>query len=190
MAMKFYHRVLNYNKVNTLNCLAKQIRSQTNMEFFNTNYSFNNRFTLESSKSILEEYNNMDWVDYVQQIKCKNAIRPFNSSSYYKLLLPYTDKYDLFDMYLIKWPMGSISNVHGHHDYGCIFKVLQGDLNEKIYQGEASDYDSKNVILDNKLNRNDTSYIDNEIGYHQIKNNSDSMCGYTLHIYGKNRERH
>ena len=34
-------------------------------------------------------------------------------------------------MFLINWPIEYQSNIHNHADYGCLMKVLQGNLQEK-----------------------------------------------------------
>ncbi len=51
---------------------------------------------------------------------------------------------ELLKIVLIHWPPGKISSIHGHPRGGCMFKVLQGSLEEMRYT------DSKPQIAVNK----------------------------------------
>ena len=42
--------------------------------------------------------------------------------------------------------------------------------------------DQKAIVTSKNILKNQTSYIDNQIGYHQIKNPNNYFC-YSLHLY-------
>lgn len=81
-----------------------------------------------------------------------------------------------YEILLLKWYPYYESTIHDHPDNGCLFKLLQGELIEKRYDK------SLNLIDTNNLNKNSINYIDNNLFYHKIINNSD-FISYSLHIY-------
>lgn len=113
--------------------------------------------------NLLNNYKSNDWQEYTV-----NQNKPYSKKLIYEN--------NLFDMYLISWNKNTVSNIHDHSNNGCILKVLQGKIIEDIYD------ENLNFIKSNKFNKNDISYIDNNIGYHAITNINNDMT-YTLHIY-------
>ena len=103
--------------------------------------------------------------------------------------IPLTNENDIFDMYIIKWEPKSYSYLHLHTDYGCLVKILNGDLVEKRYvvgQHNLNLHESvwkyKNKNYD--LAKGTSSYIDNDIAAHRIINPSETHPCFSLHIYG------
>ena len=82
-----------------------------------------------------------------------------------------------FDLFLINWSKHSKSKIHDHSKEGCVFKVLDGELCEKIYQPNTL-----KQTQTKSFKRNDISYINDNIGYHSIENNTNNNA-YSLHIY-------
>ena len=87
------------------------------------------------------------------------------------------DKFNYsLELYLLKWSFHSMSKIHNHTKYGCCMKVVEGKLLEDVYD--------KNIKLTNHnlYKKNDTSFINDDKGYHQMFNYhySDS---YSLHLY-------
>ena len=117
--------------------------------------------------SIINKYNNNDWKSYT--INSKNS----NEINYNKQLV---DKNDDFDMYIITWYGNRESLIHDHSENGCIYKVLQGTIIEKLYDNSLNFKDEK-ILSENMI-----GYIDNNMGYHKILNNTDDIS-ITLHIY-------
>ena len=68
------------------------------------------------------------------------------------------------------------SKIHNHADYGCLQKILCGNLQEIIY-----DINNFKNIKENELSKNSINYIDNKIGYHKIINKNE--VSVSLHIY-------
>jgi len=109
----------------------------------------------------LETYTNDDWKKYID----------FDDSSY-KRSMVYKNK--LCDIYIISWKKGQKCKIHNHAINGCLMKILQGSLTECRYNKDL------NLISKSILKKNDISYIDNTIGYHNILSKEDSI---SLHIY-------
>ena len=123
-------------------------------------------FKLSNYQSFIDQYNGDDWIQYQD-----NMIK---DKGYNKTLITQSD---FFELYLISWLPNNSSIVHNHQDNGCVFKVLEGQLNEDIFLE-----DQKTCITSKNILSNQSSYIDNQIGYHQIKNLNDSFS-YSLHLY-------
>ena len=87
----------------------------------------------------------------------------------YKIPFPF------FNAFLISWKPNTISKIHDHGDKGCWMFMLKGRVREEIYSKTLK---LKNVNYHNTFDR---SYIDDNIGYHRIKNGCNQA--YTLNIY-------
>jgi hypothetical protein len=79
------------------------------------------------------------------------------------------------DIYFIVWQPNTVSKIHNHSKNGCHMFILKGMIREEIY--------TKNLSLTdiNYYSTFDKSYIDDNIGYHRIKNSD--QYSYSLHIY-------
>ena len=113
---------------------------------------------------ILEDYKGNDWKLYQNNNIKKDYIRN-------KI---YSNKY--FEIILISWSPYSKSEIHDHSKNGCAFKVLQGELVEYLYNKKLDLINNKNYL------KNDISYIDNNMGYHKIINNTKNIV-HSIHIY-------
>ena len=123
-------------------------------------------FKLSNYQSFIDQYNGDDWIQYQDNIS--------KEKGYNKTLITQND---FFELYLISWLPNNSSLVHNHQDNGCVFKVLEGQLKEDIFLE-----DQKTIVTSRNILKNQTSYIDNQIGYHQIKNSNNYFC-YSLHLY-------
>ena len=90
-------------------------------------------------------------------------------------------KYTLFnnknyDIKLIKWSPNSYAPIHDHATNGCIFKLLENEIEETLYSKEIEEIETK------KYQELEISYIDNKMYYHSMKNSTDNDS-YSLHIY-------
>ena len=79
------------------------------------------------------------------------------------------------DIYLIVWKPNALSKIHNHSKNGCHMFILKGDIKEEIYTKKL------NLIGVNYYGSFETSYINDDIGYHRIKNSNQYT--YSLHIY-------
>ena len=96
-----------------------------------------------------------------------------NDNDKYNKFLFY--KNDLLDCYFIFWNKNSESDIHDHSQNGCYYKVIKGDVNEYIYNKNIKLIKMQNII------ENEVNYIDNNIGYHKIINNS--IRAISVHVY-------
>lgn len=176
--------------LNTLDKLSKAFRNHINKEYKkHIQYGdCNSKFNIRSGMSLINCYKGYDWTDFKFGLDCYDLTRVCPDLNYYKMRIPVTYDNDIFDMYIIKWDPKSYSRVHFHSDYGCIMKVLCGELQEKRYilGNDNLDLHKSSWIYKNKtynMGHYHTSYIDNEIGSHKIINPTNEST-YSLHIYG------
>ena len=79
---------------------------------------------------------------------------------------------------LIHWKPGKVSDIHGHPEGGCMFKVLQGKLQEIRYTSDSA----QKITEFNSYRAEDIAYIDDTQGYHAVGNPFGSSA-VTLHAY-------
>lgn len=84
---------------------------------------------------------------------------------------------DLLKVVLIHWKPGKVSSIHGHPG-GCMFKILQGKLEELRYSNDSL----QRIIESNGYRAGDMAYIDNSLGYHSVGNIFGSPA-ISLHAY-------
>jgi hypothetical protein len=87
---------------------------------------------------------------------------------------------DLFELVLIHWKPGKVSEIHGHPGGGCLFKLLQGKLEEVLYTPEKS----PRLLATSSYRSGSVAYIDDRIAYHQVGNPYGSSA-ISLHLYLK-----
>lgn len=87
---------------------------------------------------------------------------------------------DHIDVVLIHWKPGKASDVHGHQGNGCLFKLIQGKLEELRYTPERS----PKLMGFKSYKSGDLAYIDDRIAYHQVGNPYGSSA-ISLHLYIK-----
>lgn len=105
----------------------------------------------------------------------RSAIRRFIKNPSTKHVLVHND---LIKVVLIHWKPGDYSNIHGHVKGGCVFKVLQGRLEEKRYTPDGS----KQLIGVSSLKKNGMAYIDDNMAYHAVGNPYNTSA-ISLHVY-------
>jgi len=133
------------------------------MDLLYINISNNYFNKLSDTIDIVNQYNNTDWKQYVV----------FSDINYNRIkLTKYSN--DMFEFILICWSPSQESPIHNHPTNGCIMKVLDGCLEETLYDHNI------NIKSINIYNINETSYMDNMKGLHKIKSKGYSV---SLHIY-------
>ena len=85
-----------------------------------------------------------------------------------------------FELFYIKWPKMVSTPVHNHKN-DCLFKVIDGKLNENIY---STYLDSYNLKLQKTLIENEISYMNSDLGFHEITN-IEKKDAYSIHLYIK-----
>ena len=75
-----------------------------------------------------------------------------------------------YEIILICWNINSFTPIHDHAENGCSLHILDGDLEETVY----------NKQLEKIENVKMTGYMENSIGYHKIFSHVKTT---SLHIY-------
>jgi len=83
--------------------------------------------------------------------------------------------FPFIDIYFIVWKPKALSKIHNHSKNGCYMVILKGDIKEEIFNKNL------NIIGSNYYSTFDISYINDNIGYHRIKNTN--QYSYSLHFY-------
>jgi len=83
--------------------------------------------------------------------------------------------FPFIDIYFIVWKPNAISKIHNHSKNGCYLFLIKGNIIEEIYNKKLKKI-GKNIYDNFSL-----SYINDNIGYHRIKNYN--QYSYSLHIY-------
>ena len=87
---------------------------------------------------------------------------------------------DAFELILLCWNKKQGTPIHEHGGQKCWVYQVNGEVTECRYQkneiGELSETSKK------KLTAGNLTYMDNEMGYHTLKN-LDNQRSMTLHIY-------
>ena len=97
----------------------------------------------------------------------------FKKNDYNKSILYRDDKYEVV---LICWDTYCETKVHNHPQNGCIMKILKGNLLEECFNTKTL-----HKIKVNVREKNDTSYIHDNLYLHKIINNNQQTI--SLHIY-------
>lgn len=91
---------------------------------------------------------------------------------------------DLIRIVLIHWKPGKVSNIHGHPKGGCVFKVLQGKLEELRHAPDPS----HKLLSSSTYRAGSMAYIDDKMGFHQVGNPYGSSA-ISLHVYTPGNEK-
>lgn len=143
-------------KINTLCELELEIKKELTQNIM---------LNREKLHNIMNRYSGCDWEKYVY----------ISSVNYNKEKIC---ENELFDMFIITWNHYQCSAIHDHSKNGCLYKVLDGNITEKIYNSN----DTLNVKIERNMLNGEVSYIDNSIGYHSMNNLNENIC-VTLHVY-------
>tara|TARA_B110000037_G_scaffold85086_1_gene100956 strand:- start:1027 stop:1467 length:441 start_codon:yes stop_codon:yes gene_type:complete len=83
-------------------------------------------------KTLINKYNGDDWTKYIKY-----------SKNYDKKLIYNNNLYELF---VISWMPQSQSYIHDHSNNGCLFKILNGNLTEYLYNKDIELIKKKNIL--------------------------------------------
>ena len=119
-------------------------------------------------KKFLDSYIGNDWKDYTQ-------IDPNKLYTRNKVL-----ERDDFDIYVLTWNPKCRSKIHDHPTSGCLMRVISGTLFECKYQSINNKLQTLSYTSLN--NNSESSYIHNDLAYHEVGNSSDELS-ISIHIY-------
>lgn len=88
---------------------------------------------------------------------------------------------NLGQILILIWKPNCNSKIHNHPNSNCWVKLLEGKLEENIF-----DNDNKEKIGNNLLSKNDVTFINDSIGQHSMHNKSLTNVAVSLHIYSNN----
>ena len=132
-------------------------------------------------KRILENYNNNDWMKYIQhQIDWFN--NPILKQDNHIKTPILKDNSDYFEMFIVGFPPSYKTNIHGHNNENCYFKVLKGTIMENRYLEKNNTLMYCNLLYNNSPTSNISHIQKKEL--HSIQNTSKEPT-FTLNIYSK-----
>jgi len=118
-------------------------------------------------------------IDYLKNINIDYALlKSLKYNNQNKFFFDFNENLKNIKVYVIRWD--KYVNPHDHNDSGCIFKLLYGKLQSRLYSTTMA---YKDTIV---YHENMCDYIDNEIGYHDMENINFYDYSYSIHIYSKN----
>jgi predicted metal-dependent enzyme (double-stranded beta helix superfamily) len=121
---------------------------------------------LEKLEKIEKEW----WTEYTH----------FSSSQYHRQTI-YQEEGKI-EFVIISWLPGQSTSIHGHPIGGCLFQVLDGELQEDIYIdiNNINNNNKNNVKKVRNVTKGEVHYIDNNIAFHAVTAKSQSV---SFHIY-------
>jgi cysteine dioxygenase len=103
----------------------------------------------------------------------------WNQESYTRNCIARTDTYELI---LLCWEKKQETPIHEHGGQKCWVYQINGEVDECRYQKDSSGKLSETLKI--HLSAGNITYMDNEMGYHTLKNIGNQRA-MTLHIYVK-----
>ena len=130
--------------------------------FLSVNNEMKKRVHLKNMRPIINEYNNIDWKKYVY----------FDNNKYNRNTVYENEN---IEMVIISWNNNQKSGLHDHPKNGCLMKILDGELNEYIYDEKL------NLLKIKNCKKDCISYQECKNGIHDIINKNNKTV--SLHIY-------
>lgn len=90
---------------------------------------------------------------------------------------------NLGQILILIWKPNCNSKIHNHPNSNCWVKLLEGKLEENIFNK-----DCKKKIATNLLSKNDVTFINDSIGLHSVHNKSSTDTAISLHVYSNNND--
>ena len=151
------------DSINNLDCLAEHIKK-----------ALKDGKSIKDLKHLLVSYKGTDWEKYINI--CPNR---------YTRNKVYCDTNcgdrTAFEIMVLCWDKGQTSGIHDHPKYGCIVKVLQGELEENIYG--KNKLDKLEHLHKQVLREGQCSFQIGKMGLHNVSNPSAKNFAVSLHIY-------
>lgn len=138
--------------------------------YYNKEYNIMDNLILDLNKNIFEDY-----LKYIEKYDSKDWKKfvCVNNKSYTRVLVYRNES---IEIYIITWSCNQSAKIHDHSQNGCYLKMLQGSLEEDIYDNKL------NLLSTNIIKEGDISFMNNNIGFHSI-NNKSSGISVSLHVY-------
>ena len=118
-------------------------------------------FLSHENISNLRRFNSNEWMRYMQ----------FDRKTYKRNLIMKTNFYE---MYLLCWLPGQRTPMHDHPGNGCMFKIIHGTINERLYDSNFE------MIQENVHESGSVIAIKDDV--HVMENKTNNYIA-SLHIY-------
>lgn len=90
-----------------------------------------------------------------------------------------------FNLMILCWNESQGSSIHSHANAHCFLKVIDGSVQEEMYDWPSSSEDGSEMtpraVSQYKLNQ--VAYINDDIGLHRVENLSHCDKAVSLHLY-------
>ena len=131
-----------------------------------------NEVDIDSLNQVVSGYasNSEDWGKYAF----------FDAYKYTRNLVD--DGNDYYNVLILCWGPNHQSPIHDHANSHCLMKVLDGELEEIMYNA-PTDTEEMTEKRKLKLTLDKTTYIHDKIGIHKVGNPSSTQGAVSLHIY-------
>jgi len=125
---------------------------------------------LKNCECLLKAYVGDDWKKYIE----------INNSTYNKNIVISNE---IFDIVVITWNVNQCSKIHDHPKNGCLVKILQGELQEDLFELNLNEIKhlSTNILQYNNISYNESNKI-----VHKISNAGNEIA-VSLHIYSPSK---
>ena len=131
---------------------------------------------MTEAQSCVQNYEGIDWTLFKPCGACNRCTRNKNEYCRMRITLPKLHG-RVYDMYLLVFPPGIVSAYHDHPANGCVLRVLEGTIEEDLISPQGNNPQTT------RLHAGDVSYMHDSVGYHRIRNPSQTQTAYSLHIY-------
>lgn len=154
----------------------------------------NQSITLHQLISYIEkEIVNNNFDNFSENINFKKLLLLYDSNL--RDLLPYTfielnknytrnlisTDYNNYTLILICWNPKRESPIHNHPCQGCWFRIIKGNIYEKLFTITPKD-NYLSIVEEKHYKEGDVSFIDDTIALHKVGNLTDEIA-MTLHLY-------
>ncbi|KAF2157212.1 cysteine dioxygenase [Myriangium duriaei CBS 260.36] len=160
------------NDPHSLDALIRNLRSYLGYSSGISSYEVQ----VEKLKALLANYkpHKDDWKKYGQADPSK---------AYVRLLVDSINGRS--NLLFLVWNPRRKSPIHDHADSHCVMKIIQGSLQEVVYQnptltGNPADMKVKKST---HYQKDEIAYISDDIGLHEVINNDPDDVAISLHLY-------
>ncbi|GAM88940.1 hypothetical protein ANO11243_069740 [Dothideomycetidae sp. 11243] len=87
------------------------------------------------------------------------------------------------NLLFLVWEPGRKSPIHDHASSHCVMKVIQGSLQEVVYNHPEATGSSMDIKKSTTYNKDEITYISDDIGLHEVINNDPNDVSVSLHLY-------
>lgn len=143
----------------------------------------------ELKKVFAEDKVNIEYVKTLMELYESNPLdwKKFAKFDQYRYTRNLVDEGNgKFNLMILCWNESQGSCIHSHSDSHCFLKVLNGQVQEEIFDwpDESSDTELEmNMLKQMVFEKNQVTYINDTIGLHRMENPSHCAKAVTLHLY-------